>query len=294
MRILAFSVAFVILAGSTTPASQSVTYHFLKVEGKAHFLEVISLNGQLVIRSKLISLDLPVYVTRHLQQGTNTLEIEYASHRTEGLKIFIEERRRGPSERKTLVKFSSAAGETQGETVRKVIKFTPSLKFPPPITLHEADRQAILNLIKAYHNALAAKNSARVFKFTERAVKEESAIYPEGMKFYQASRQELITAAFSSPGFKMKPLQLDGFAFLVAGDTVVVDRPSELPVISSEEFVVEEEVAFVINGREVREKLKGRTSLSPRSLSFKKYGREWHFTISFGLASLLSARGENP
>lgn len=294
MRILTFSVAFVILAGSATPASQSVTYHFLKVEGKAHFLEVISLNGQLVIRSKLISLDPPVYVTRHLQQGTNTLEIEYASHRTEGLKIAIEERRRGSQERKAIVKFSSAAGETQGEKVRKVISFIAHFRLPPPITLNEADRKAILSLIRAYHGALAARDSARVFKFTERAVREESAIYPEGMKFYQAARRELITAAFSSPNFKMKPLHLERLHFLVVGDTVVVSGPPQLPVISSEEFEMEEEVMFVINGREVREKLKGRTSLSPRSLSFKNYGGEWHFTISFGLASLISAQGENP
>lgn len=286
VRILGLSLTLVILAGSAAPAGQDVTFHFLKVEGKAYFLEMISVNGKLVIRTKLISLDLPLYVTTHLQQGSNTLEFEYTSHSTEGLKILIEERRRGSPEKKEIVKFSSAAGETQGRKVMKVIGFTTHLKFPQTITLDEADRQAILGLIKAYHSALAARNSARVLKFTERATKEESDIYPEGMKFHQAAKQALVGTAFSIPNFKMQPLQLEGLRFLVDGDVAVVVRPQQLPVILSDEYDVKEKVCFVVNGRQVRTNVKQKFSIAPKFLHFKKYGGEWHFTVHFGLVSL--------
>lgn len=84
----------------------------------------------------------------------------------------------------------------------------------------------------------------------------------------------------------MRSLQLEGLRILVDGDMAAVVRPQQLPVLSSGEYVVEEEVAFVVAGQVVRQKLKRKFSIAPRVLHFKEYGGEWHFAVPFGLVSL--------
>lgn len=281
MKVIALTVICLLAAGPAALAQEDLAFHFLKMEGKAFFLERVALNGKTVLSGTLISISLPIYVTRYLQDGPNTLEIEYTSDKTEGLVLTIEERKRGRPQRRPVVRFSSAVGETQGRKVRKVVAFTAYPLAPPPVSLGDADRQAILGLVQAYHGGLVARNAGRVARFFDRAIKEDGGIYPEGMELFRRVMAS-IASALSSAQFKIGPVRLDGLQFVADGQVVLVSRLDRLPLMESEEIEVEEEVTTVVNGREVRQKAKSKVRIAPGRLAFKRYGSEWHFALPFG------------
>lgn len=317
-------------------------YYFFLMKGKAAFLWQVSLNGNKVIEGTLISIELPLPVTKYVREGTNTLDILYTSDAQEGLTLIIERRRKGSSAREEVLRFTSRAGETEGKKARKLINFpldgttvvdglsgsaeSPAEAAPavraeaakrsrpkvwtdedmaelryrstistvgttsapaagtrpaaaePLQSLSEADKQAMLSLLRAYHQALSSKDLGAVTRFYDPALQEAAQVYPEGVKLFQDLVLPSFRQLLASPEFRMMPLRTEGLVFSTEGDKAVVSRADGSPVVESPEVKIELPPELVPRPGRVT-KSTGR--IAAEKVHFKKYSGQWQFALPF-------------
>ncbi len=280
MRILLCVIAS-LMALPAAWGQDRAEYHFLRVDGKAAFLERVTLNGSPVLSGTLISVSLPIYVDKYLKDGQNKLELEYTSDTTEGLTVVVETRTRGP-QKTEVVKFQSAAGETGGKKVTKTIPFLVRLQPPaPPISLTDEDRQAILTLLQTQYAILARRDPAGLRGLYDKAIREEKLIYPEGVEFFKIVLDESLKM-FANPQFRMKPFDPAGLEFTIGGQVVRVGRRDRSPVMESDPVEIEDEIILTQNGKEVRQKTKMQSQVSAVNIAFQKYDGRWYLALPFG------------
>jgi hypothetical protein len=110
---------------------------------------------------------------------------------------------------------------------------------------------------------------------------EANQIYPEGVEFFtnvlgQSNR------LLANPHFRMKPFNRSGFQFAVDGAIVLVRRPDGTPVMESGPVEIEDEIVFTQNGKEVHQRTKSQSKVSPASVAFRQFDGYWYLAIPFG------------
>lgn len=281
MRILLCVIVSLLALPAAWGQDGTAEYHFLRVDGKAAFLDRVAINGSPVLSGTLVAVSVPVYVDKYLKDGQNKLELEYTSDATEGLTVVVETRTRGPRTTE-VVRFQSAAGETGGRKVTKTIPFRLRLQPPaPPISLTDGDREAILALLQAQYAILARRDSAGLRGLYAKAMQEEKLIYPEGVEFFRTVLDESLKM-FANPQFRMKPFDPAGLAFTIDGQVVRVGRTDGSPVMASDPVEIEDEIVSTQNGKEVRQKTRMQSQVSAVSIPFQKYDGRWYLALPFG------------
>lgn len=269
---------------SQTAQAEGPVYYFLKVEGKADPLFDLSINGKTIMKGiPADKFNIPVHITRELKNGVNLMKVEYVSDPNESLTIILESREQKESLKSGQVIFTSPAGETQGNAVKKEIPFNVELTFidESMFILSGTDRQSMKELIQDYYNAIGKKNKKKALAFFETAAREESAIYPEYAKLYLDTLETTLGRLFSSPEFRMEPLDLNGFMFKTHGKIATAQHADGTPVFQSNEAQVTEDIVTMEDGIEVHKKQKVKIKLDPESFSFKKYNGKWNFTFEY-------------
>jgi hypothetical protein len=283
MRKFGFCLmALLVMSAASVGRAQSELY-FLKFNGKANPLAKVSVNGATVVSGTIVSVHVPLPVTKHLRNGENTLEVEYASDSKEGLTIELEKRNKGSAKGEIRPLFSSPPAATKGQMVKGVVKFNLQLNVTPKqnVVLTETDKQAIQAQIQSYYAMLSKRDTQGVLSATERAFKEMKEANPQLAKSMQQAILEVTQQCLSSPQFKMKPLRLEKLQFSADGELVMVRRSDGLPIFASEEVEVIEEVISKQDGKEMRTKVKSKTQIVPTEMTFKKYGGEWQMVFRY-------------
>lgn len=261
--------------GETLPA------YFLCMSGKAVELTAVSLNGEKIHGGKLVTQNLPhmlpELVTSKLRDGMNVLEVEYISDPAEGLNIWVEERRRGASP-VTVVTFKSAAGDSQGDSKKKLVPFQAHPRNAPPLVLTDADRQILRNLIQDYYHALDRRDTAAVSAFLAPAAEEARAVYPEVLDWVTVG-DKMTTALIQDKQFKMLPWEESELQFDIHGNYVKVKRSDGKPLLASVE--VQEDVSKMNKPGDEGKVISLSSQIAPIDLSFKKIDGRWRMALPF-------------
>ena len=259
---------------------EEVPLHFVRMDGKGRFLDRVALNGKEVLSGTLISVSLPLYVSPYLLDGTNVLEINYTSDPDVGLSVWVEERHPNGATITRLAAFSSEAGETKGRSVRRLVTFEAHPRTLPPVSLTDADRYEILQLVECYYRALAKKNTATWEELWNVASQDVRTVYPEGVEFVK-NVMEMQAELIRNPRFKMQPYVADGLEFSVKGQIATVSRTNHEPVFASEPLV-EHTVPAAMHAQFPKAEGTVTTKIEPHSLQFKKINGKWALALPFG------------
>lgn len=255
--------------------------YFLRMSGKAVELTAVSLNGEKIHGGKLVTQNLPhmlpELVTSKLRDGMNVLEVEYISDPNEGLNIWVEERRRGASPI-TVATFKSLAGDSQGDSKKKLVPFQAHPRTAPPLVLTEDDRQALRKLVEDYYHALDRRDTAAVSAFLAPAAEEARAIYPEVMDWLTMG-DKMTTALIQDKQFKMLPWEESALQFDVQGNYVKVKRSDGKPLLSSVE--VQEDVSQMNKPGDQGKILSLSSKIAPTDLPFKKIDGRWRMALPY-------------
>jgi hypothetical protein len=250
--------------------------HFLRVEGKAARLVRIQINGVEVVRGA--PQPIPVPIARVLRDGDNAMAVQFVSDPAVGLRVVVERRRTGaPSEE--VARFAATPGESGATVATRSVRFRSALPKYPPLALTDVDRRAVLDLIRAHHAALHARDAARAEAGFARSAAEFDRIYPEGVRYWRLLQLAFDRRLLASPDFKMKPLRTDGLSFVQEGRLLRVSRSDGAPIVESEEVVLEQP-ARGPSGAQGTVKVK--VGMKPRALYFARDGGQWHPAIAFG------------
>lgn len=244
-------------------------YYFLHVQGKGMPVKEIVLNGVSVLGGSVVSLSLPINVTRQIKQGLNELKVDFVSHGTEGLVTIMERRTPGPKKTE-VARLSVAANESQGKPICKELAFNidPAPYPPPKIQLTQDDEKEILALVDEYYQALKSKNAAKLRALYGPSLKKEEKIYPEGAKFFNKVLTKEI-ALMRREEIKMEDFSTSDVMLEQEDDKIKALRKDRKPMMQSNEIELNVEPILA----EVTEESKGKgkkTKISKEPLAIKQ------------------------
>jgi hypothetical protein len=253
--------------GETPPQAvfgEFIPAHFLRFEGDvAHADWTISLNNKPILHNGRVK-GLPYYISPNLLAGANLLAIDFTSHTTEPLDLYIEERWPGSGERRELAHFHADANQFP-EPTHKDLQFSAHPRIAPPIVLTDSDRQQIATLIQTFYDTLTRRDGPGLVKLFEPAIEDARPLYPEGADFGHNEIAKL-SRMIGSPSFAMRPYNPEGLKMEPAGNVVEVTRAAGGPVFISLD------VAADTNNSRVNALL----------IPVKKINGVWRLTLPFG------------
>lgn len=276
MKLFVALLVVSLMTQASFTQDKDARYYFLKIEGKATQLKKVSVNGQTVLEGTITTFGMPLPITRSLQEGVNTLHLEFISHPDEGLSFHIEQRT--TNSRMSLDNWSFRAGASDGKLTTQSLTFNiPKGALPRQVTkLTPADREQIRQLIRQQHQAFAKKDYTAIQRLFQTSIAQESLIYPEGARFYKSLLEFAFKEMINHPRFKMMPLQLDNLQFTTEGDLVIVRRSDGKAVLQS--YVIKESTE-ALHGKGKQQWSSGSkmtSQLAAEQLHFKRYNGKWH------------------
>jgi hypothetical protein len=224
--------------GEPTP-SQSGTginrAYFLHIEGRALPLKQALVNGVNVLGGAVVSLSLPVNISGYTKPGLNTVQIDYISDPKSNLVVAVEKRTPGPKT-EALAKITAAAGDSQGKPKSASVSF--NLPDDGDIAsvgeLKDMDRAAIAEEFTRFYRALASAKADQVRALYRQSLIDERKLCPESARFFENVLNREV-AILKNKDLKLNPLNCDGLAFKVEGDSVKLYRKDSKPLIESNE-----------------------------------------------------------
>ena len=283
-KLLSAAAVFCLALTSVSYAAEPDVYT-LNIKGTASRIDSIKLNGFDCLGGPIRSLKIPRDVSSGIVEGLNTLKLEGKSARNSRLEVILEKRSSGPKV-EPLLRLQVPPNK---DLSAYPIQFNINREPVPEATkrgLDDADRSAILNLVKDYLEALSAKNSNKLKDLYSFALKEEKRIRPEAAALYQKMlRAELELMRRDDLKFKCRKL-----------DEVIIDTSGEDPDLvrvtaganaflaeSDSVIDLEQDLSFAALSA-VAKPQKGtvRMRLKKQALSIRRTGGEWHLTFEKG------------
>jgi len=263
-------------------------YYFIVVEGKGMPVREILLNGINVLGGSVISLSMPINVTRDIKLGLNEIKVRYVSHDKEGLVTLMEKRTSGPK-RDEVIKLVLPPRDSEGKEMVKELAFNvdPAPAPPPKIEITPVDQQVILGLVESYYQALKTKNANKLKGLYATALHEEQKIFPEGADFFSKILQKEITL-MKRKDIKMGTFSSDDVMLEQDGYKVRAVRKDRQPMMESNEVEVDVEPMFAEvdanakKGQKVA-KEQSKQRLVTTTLLFKKIDGQWHLSLPRGV-----------
>lgn len=274
--LMALLVLCIMMTQVTFTQDKNARYYFLKIEGKASQLKKVSVNGRTVLEGTITSVQMPLPITRSLQEGTNTLHLEFISHPDEELSLHIEQRT--INSRMSLDHWSFRPDASKGKLTKQSLTFhIPQGALPRYATkLTPVDQEQIRQLIRQQHQAFAQRDYTAIQRLFQTSIAQESLIYPEGARFYKSILEFAFKDIISNPKFKMMPLQLDNLQFITEGDLVIVRRSDGKAVLQSYEMREDAEILHGKGKQQWSSKSRMTSQLAAEQLHFKRYNGRWH------------------
>ncbi len=285
----------------TTAASQdddndqnSDEYYFLLVQGKGMPVKSIVLNGVNVLGGSVVSVSLPINVTRQIKQGLNKLTVDFVSHENEGLVTIMERRRPGPKKLE-LARLAVNPNESQGKQLSRELAFNvdPAPVAPMKIDLTQTDEKQILDLVNEYYGALKDKDAGRLRALYGPALRKEQKIFPEGARFFNKILTKEI-ALMRRNEIKMEPFNIEDVMLEQEEDKIKVVRKDRKPMMQSNEIELSIEPIFSevkANGKAEAKKEKekeketqqAKQRLVTTKLLFRKLDGKWCIALPQGV-----------
>lgn len=286
-KFLPGAAVFFLALTSASYAAEPVAHivYTLNIKGTASRIDSIKLNGFDCLGGPIRSLKIPRDVSSGVVDGLNTLKLEGKSARNSRLEVILEKRTSGPKV-EPLLRLQVPPNQ---DLSAYPIQFNISREPVSEATrrgLGDADRSAILSLVKDYLEALSAKNSNKLKDLYSFAIKEQKRIRPEAAALYQKMlRAELELMRRDDLKFKCRKL-----------DEVIIDTSGEDPDLvrvtaganaflaeSDSVIDIKQDLSFAALSA-VTKPPKGTVSmrLKKQALSMRRTGGEWHLTFEKG------------
>ncbi len=230
-------------------------YYFLLVEGKGMPVKQIIVNGVNVLGGSVISLSMPINVTKQIKQGLNELKVDYVSHETEGLVAIMEKRVPGPKKFE-IARLILKPKESQGKQVHKELAFNidPAPVVPLKIDLSKEDEREILNIVEQYYGALKSKNASKLRSLYAPALRREDKVCPEGAQFFNKVLNKEI-ALLRRSDIKMDEFNINDVMLEQEEDKIKALRKDRKPMMMSNEIDLQVEPIY----SEIKEEKKSKS-----------------------------------
>lgn len=289
------AVAVLFLAGGLTPlpglasTSADSDIYTLNIKGVASRIDSIKLNGIDCLGGPIRSLKIARDISEGIVDGLNTLKLEGNSAPNSRLEVILEKRTSGPKIEQ-LVRLQIPPGKDLSSfpiqfNIGRHSVSERSEEAKRGLT--DADRTAILNLVKDYLEALSTKNSEKLKDLFSFAIKEEKKIRPEAAALFQRMlRTELELMRRDDLKFNCRKL-----------DEVIIDASGEDPALvrvtaGANAFLAESDAVVAIKPdpslttltavAKPPQKGSVRMRLKKKALSVRRTRGEWHLTIEKG------------
>ncbi|MBX9667836.1 MAG: hypothetical protein K2X93_09475 [Candidatus Obscuribacterales bacterium] len=275
---------------SSGAANQAREYYFLHVNGKGMPVKHVLINGVNVLGGSVISLTMPINITKALKSGLNDMKVKFVSHDKEGLITIVERRKDGP-EKHEVLRMALEPNASNGAEVEKELVFNvdPAPEPPEKIELTQDDRQKLFGLVESYYAALKKKNPSKLRALYQPALTQEKRIFPEGADFFSKVLEKEIVL-LKRKDVKMGSFDSNEIMLEQEGDKIKALRKDRKPMMESNEVDVNVDtmLAEVPSGpkktaKSASSKMSAKQRLVTTTLLFKRIDGQWRVALPRGV-----------